>query len=64
MWFNWKHLREAEKHGGNSGTNAVVLYFKHMWVSLKEAWSLFLLCIASILHAISVSYTHLTLPTI
>jgi hypothetical protein len=52
MWFNWKHLRQAEAHGGNSGTNAVVLYFKHAWVSLKEAWSLLLLCIASILHAI------------
>ena len=52
MWFNWNHLREAEKHGGNKGTNGIVLYFKHARVSLIEAWSLFVLCIASILHAI------------
>ncbi|MDA1284265.1 MAG: hypothetical protein O3C61_04995 [Proteobacteria bacterium] len=52
MWFNLKHLREAEKHSGNSNTNPIILYFKHMRVSFREAWSLLLLAIASLLHGI------------
>ena len=50
--FNWKHLRDAETLGSETRDNAVVLYFKHMYVGLREAGTQLLMAGASILHAI------------
>lgn len=52
MWFNWKHLRVAEKYSSETRDNAVMLYFKHMFVGFREAGKQFMMAIASILHAI------------
>jgi hypothetical protein len=51
-WFDWKHLRVAEYLNGTGRDNLLVLYFKHMWVGFREAGKQFLMCIASIIHAI------------
>ena len=51
-WFDWKHLRVAEYLNGTGRDNFLVLYFKHMWVGFREAGKQFLMCIASIIHAI------------
>ena len=45
MWFNWKHLRVAEKYSSKTRENAVVLYFKHMWVGFREAGKQLILAI-------------------
>lgn len=52
MWFNWTHLRDAEYLSKSKRETGVVLYFKHMWVGLKEAGKQLLMAIASVLHAI------------
>ena len=52
MWFNWRHLRDAEYLSKSKRENAVVLYFKHMWVGFREAGKQLLMAIASVLHAI------------
>ncbi len=52
MWFNWKHLRDAESYSSQIRDNVVVLYFKHLWIGFREAGKQLILAIASILHAI------------
>ena len=47
MWFNWKHLRLAEKYSSKTRDNPVVLYFKHMWIGFREAGKQLLLAFAS-----------------
>jgi hypothetical protein len=52
MWFNWSHLRDAEKHARRKPGNAVKLYFKHMYVGFREAGTQLLMAVASVIHAI------------
>jgi hypothetical protein len=51
-WFNWNHLRNTEEYNTKIRENAIVLYFKHMYVGFREAGFQLLLAVASILHAI------------
>jgi len=51
-WFDWKHLRVAEYLNGTKRDNAIVLYFKHMYIGFREAGKQLFMCIASIIHAI------------
>jgi len=51
-WFNWNHLRMAEYYNGGLRENAIVLYFKHMYIGLREAGKQLLMAFASIIHAI------------
>jgi hypothetical protein len=51
-WWNWDHLRTAETLNGGEKKNIISLYFTHMFIGLREAFTQFLLCIASIIHAI------------
>ena len=53
-WFNWNHLKSAEYYSGNISQrkNAIVVYFKHMYVGFREAGKQLLLAVASVIHAI------------
>lgn len=50
-WWNWNHLREAEKLSGKSRKNILSLYFTHFVISMREAGIQLLLAFASIIHA-------------
>lgn len=50
-WTNWRHLRVAERLNGGDPRGAVVNYFIHMSVSLREAGKQLLMAGASIIHA-------------
>lgn len=50
-WINFNHLRDAEQINGDKKSNIAVLYFKHMSIGLREAFTQLLLCLASIVHA-------------
>jgi hypothetical protein len=52
MWFNWRHLRDAEYLSKSKRENGIKLYFKHMYVGFREAGKQLFMCIASVLHAI------------
>ena len=53
-WFNWNHLKSADYYSNNISQrkNAIVVYFKHMYVGFREAGKQLILAIASIIHAI------------
>ena len=51
-WWNWDHLRTAEKLNSGVKKNIIALYFTHMLIGLREGATQFFLCIASIIHAV------------
>lgn len=51
-WWNWNHLRDAEKANGSEKKNIFSLYFIHMFIGVKEASYQFILAFGSLIHAI------------
>ena len=50
-WFNWNHLRVAERLNGGNPKSGIVNYFIHMRISLREAVKQLLMAGASVIHA-------------